>query len=66
MAKKDLYVDSENFPRNKEDFHPDDTNHSWDYKKCPEPSKYYQKYGNLDLYDKDNEKWEDEQRAKHK
>ena len=66
MAKKDLYVDTTHWPRDDEDFHPDDENHSWDYTTMPDPLKYHQKYGNLDRYCDEYEKWEDKQRYKHK
>ncbi|MCT6515422.1 hypothetical protein N0B30_22600 (plasmid) [Bacillus subtilis] len=41
--------------------HPDDPEGNWDYNSCPDIEEYFDRDGNLDRYDKDYDKWEEEQ-----
>ena len=64
LKKGNMYVDITNLPRDKNFFRPDDKNKDWDYSNIPDPEKYHKKYGNLNQYEKDYEKWLERQYEK--
>jgi len=43
-------------------YHPDDQDGNWNYEDMPDIDEYYEKDGNLDRYDDDYDKWEQDQR----
>ena len=46
------------------EYHPDDPNGDYDYNSMPDVEEYFNKYGNLERYDKDYDKWEIKQKLK--
>lgn len=41
--------------------HPEDPEGNWDYGSRPDVEEYFERDGNLDQYDKDYDKWEEDQ-----
>lgn len=44
-----------------EHYHPNDPEGNFDYDSQPNPEEYFREDGNLDRFDKDYDKWEDDQ-----
>lgn len=53
------YINMSNDPSDRN--HPNDPDGNWDYDSKPDIEEYWERDGNLDQYDKDYDKWEEDQ-----